>query len=257
MLRIVTCFKWVIDDADIRVDAESRKLNLARAGYKISTYDRNAIEEGVRIQEQHGGSVAAVTVAPPAARPCLKDALSRGPDAAWFVNDPSFADLDASQTSEILARTIRPQIEFDLILCGEGSGDLYSQQVGPALAEKLGIPCVTWVNKIAFDEKNRQIVADRKLEEGVETVSCPLPALVVVLPDINSPRIPTLKQVLGAAKKPVHNVTLETLGEIPEVSVRTERILAAVMDRRRIRVTGDAEGIRSVVNSLIRDGVIP
>ncbi len=143
MLRIIACFKWVIDDADIRVDAGSRKLNLARAGYKISAYDRNAIEEAVRMQERHGGTVAAVTVGPPTAKPCLKDALSRGPDTAWFVNDPSFADLDAHQTSEILARTIRSQIEYDLIICGEGSGDVYSQQVGPALAEKLGIPCIT------------------------------------------------------------------------------------------------------------------
>jgi electron transfer flavoprotein beta subunit len=256
MLRIVTCFKWVIDDADIRVDAESRKLNLARAGYKISSYDRNVIEEGVRIQEQHGGTLAAVTVAPPTAKPCLKDALSRGPDAAWFINDPSFADLDAHQTSEILAQTVRSQIEFDLIICGEGSGDLYSQQVGPALAEKLGIPCITWVNKLTFDEEQKQIIAHRKLEEGMEIVSCPLPALVVVLPDINSPRIPTLKQVLGAAKKPVHDVNMKTLGKVPEAHLRTDKILAAVMDRRRIRVAGDAEGIRSVVNSLIREGVI-
>ena len=119
MLKIVACFKWVVDDADIRVDAGSHKLNLDRAAYKISAYDRNAIEEAVILQEKHGGSVVAMTVAQPGAKPCLKDSLSRG-----------------------------------------------------------------------------------KLEDGVEIVSAPLPALVVVLPDINSPRIPTLRQVLGAAKKP-------------------------------------------------------
>ncbi|MCE5336432.1 MAG: hypothetical protein LLG06_17780, partial [Desulfobacteraceae bacterium] len=136
MLKIIACFKWVIDDADIRVDAGSRKLILDRAGYKISVYDRNAIEEAVLLQERHGGSVTAATVAAPAAKPCLKDALSRGPDSALFVNAPSFADLEPSQTAEILARAIKSQGDYDLILCGEGSGDLYAQQVGPVLAEK-------------------------------------------------------------------------------------------------------------------------
>lgn len=255
MLKIIACFKWVADDADIKVDAASRKLILDRAGFKISQYDRNAIEEATRIQEQHGGAVAAVTVAPPTAKQCLKDALSRGPDTAWFINDPSFSGLEPSQTASILAEMLRSQIEYDLIICGEGSGDIYAQQVGPALAEKLGIPCATCVNKLTYDENGKQIVAERKLEEDIEVVSIPLPALVTVLPDINTPRIPTLKQVLGAAKKPVNNVTLEGLGKVPGACLRTTGILAATMDRRRLRFAADADGIRSAVNSLIKEGI--
>lgn len=252
MLNIIACFKWVIDDADIRVDAASRKLNLDRTGYKISAYDRNAIEEAVRLHEQHGGSVSAVTVAQPGAKPCLKDALSRGPDSACFINDPCCADLEPSQTIAILASTIGAQ-EYDLVLCGEGSGDIYAQQVGPGLAEKLGIPCATWVNKLTFDEAGKKIVAERKLEEGTEVVEVPLPALVTVLPDINSPRIPTLKQVLGAAKKPVNTVGPE---KIPGARLRTTAVLAATMDRKRIKFSADTEGVREAVSVLIRDGVI-
>ena len=140
MLKTIACFKWVIDDADIKVDAASRRLILDRAGYKISAYDRNALEEAVRLFEQHGGTVAALTVAPPTAKACLKDALSRGPDAAYFVNDPSFTGLAPAQTASLLASAIKTGIDYDLVICGEGSGDLYSQQVGPALAEILGIP---------------------------------------------------------------------------------------------------------------------
>lgn len=256
MLKIVACFKWVIDDADIRVDAGSRKLILDRAGYKISVYDRNAIEEAVRLREQCGGSVTAVTVAAPAAKPCLKDALSRGPDSAMFISDPSFAELEPSQTAEILARAIRSQGDCDLIVCGEGSGDLYAQQVGPVLAEKLGIHCATNVNKLVYDENAKLIVADRKLDDGIETTAVPLPALVSVLPDINTPRIPTLKQVLGAAKKPVHNIAPEVLGETVPPRLKTVTVEASGMDRRRVRFAADAEGIRAAVNALVREGII-
>ncbi|MHC1725645.1 MAG: electron transfer flavoprotein beta subunit/FixA family protein [Syntrophobacteraceae bacterium] len=254
MLKTIACFKWVIDDADIRVDAASRKLILDRAGYKISAYDRNAIEEAVRLQERLGGTVAALTVAPPSAKACLKDALSRGPDAAWFVNDPAFADLAPLQTAALLASAIRTGIEYDLIICGEGSGDLYAQQVGPALAEILGIPCATFVNKLRC--AGGVITADRKLDDGIETVTLPLPALVTTLPDINTPRIPSLKQVLGAAKKPVHQVPLSALEGIRAPCLHTSAIVAPTMDRRRQKFAADADGVRSAVGALIRDGVV-
>ena len=254
MLRTIACFKWVIDDADIRVDAASRKLILDRAGYKISAYDRNAIEEAVRLQELHGGSVVAMTAAPPAAKACLKDALSRGPDTACFINDAGFVDLAPAQTAHILAAAIRGGVEYDLIICGEGSGDLYSQQVGPALAAILGIACVTYVNKLSYADG--AITADRKLEDGIETVQVPLPALVTILPDINTPRIPTLKQVLGAAKKPVSNLTIDALCGVCDPRLKTTGISAATMDRKRIKFGADADGIRAAVGALLKEGVV-
>ncbi|MCE5243602.1 MAG: electron transfer flavoprotein subunit beta/FixA family protein [Syntrophobacteraceae bacterium] len=254
MMNIVACFKWVIDEADIRVDAASRKLILDRAGHKINAYDRNAIEEAVRLKELHGGTVAALTVAPPTSKACLKDTLSRGPDTVYFANDPAFVDLAPRQSATLLAAAIRTGIAFDLIVCGEGSSDLYSQQVGPALAELLEIPCVTYVNRLSFS--GGEIVADRKLDDGVETVSVKLPALVTILPDINSPRIPTLKQILAAAKKPVHDLTIDALGPVCPGCLQTDRLQAATMDRKKMRFAADAAGIRSVVDALIRDGVL-
>ena len=255
MLKTIACFKWVMDEADIKADAKSRELILERVGYKISDYDRNAIEEAVRLQEKHGGSVVGVTVAPPTAKQCLKDALSRGPEKAYFINDPSFAGLEPSQTAAILAAAI-DKIEYDLIICGEGSSDLYTQQVGPALAEKLGIPCATYVNKLTYVEEEKKIIAERKLDDGIEVLSMQLPALITVLPDINTPRIPSLKQVLGAAKKPVDNITLESLGQTFKPYLQTVSILAATMERRRLKFTAEADDIRKVVDALIKEGVI-
>lgn len=256
MLKVITCFKWVIDEADIKVNASSRRLILDRVGYKISLYDRNAIEEAAQLQEQHGATVTAITVAPPTAKQCLKDALSRGPDKVCFVNDPSLVDLEPSQTAEVLAAAIKTQGEFDLIICGEGSSDLYTQQVGPALAENLGIPCATYVNKLEVIESERRIIADRKLDDCVEVVSIGLPALITVLPDINTPRIPTLKQVLAAGKKPVENITLDKLGGTCQSGMQTTGLLAATMERRRLKFGTEAEDIRAVVGALLKEGVI-
>jgi electron transfer flavoprotein beta subunit len=256
MLKVITCFKWVIDEADIKVNASSRRLILDRVGYKISLYDRNAIEEAAKLQEKHGATVTAMTVAPPTAKQCLKDALSRGPDRACFVNDPSLADLEPLQTAAVLAAAIKAQGEYDLIICGEGSSDLYAQQVGPALAEKLDIPCATYVNKLEVIETEWRIIADRKLDDCVEVVSIGLPALITVLPDINTPRIPTLKQVLAAGKKPVENITLDKLGGAWQSCMQTTSILASAMERRRLKFGTEAEDIRAVVGALLKEGVI-
>jgi len=256
MLKILTCFKWVVDEADIRIDAGSRRLILDRVSYKISPYDRNGVEEAMHLQELHGAAVAAVTVAPPTAKSCLKDVLSRGPDKAYFINDPSFTDLEPSQTSAVIAAAIHGDIEFDLIICGEGSSDLYTQQVGPVLAEKLGIPCATYVNKLTYIENENRIVAERKLDDGIEAVSIPLPALITVLPDINTPRIPSLKQVLGAAKKPVENITLDKLGRSFDPCLQTIGVLAATMERRHLKFGAQPEEIGSLISALLKDGVI-
>lgn len=256
MLKIIACFKWVMDEADIRIDAKSRALVMERVGYKISDYDRNAIEEAVRLQERHGGSVAAATVCPPTARQCLKDALSRGPERAYFINDDSFEDLEPSQTAAILAAAIKAKGSCDLIICGEGSSDLYAQQVGPALAEHLGIPCVTCVNRLDLDADQKQLVAWRKLDDGIEVLSMPLPALVTVLPDINAPRIPTLKQVLGAVKKPVDSITGSDLGQAYQPCLQTTGVVAATMERRRQKFGAGEEDIRTVIDALLKEGVI-
>lgn len=256
MLNIITCFKCVIDEADLKVDAATKKLLFGRAGYKISTYDRHAIEEAICLRERYGASVTAVTVAPPSAKKCLKDVLSRGPDSAYFVNDPSFSELDPLQTSSILAAAIRGHMRFDLIICGEGSDDLYAQQVGPALAERLEIPCTTCVGKLAYTEDKKHVIAERRLDDGIETVLMPLPVLVSVLPGINTSRIPTLKEVLNAAKKMIFNLALEELGDIQGPYSRTVKVVAADTDRRGIRFAADEEGIRSAVNALSKEGVL-
>ena len=253
MPNIVTCFKWVIDEAYIRAGS-SGELDFRSANYKISDYDRNAIEEAVRLREEYGGSVAGVTVGTPQATKGLKDALSRGPDRAYFINDDSFNNLEPSQTSAILADVIGSKIEYDLSICGEGSSDLYAQQVGPRLAEKLGIPCISFVQKLTI--KGNQIIAERRLEDGIEVTAAPMPVLVTVLPDINTPRIPGVKDTLMASKKEVINVTKDDLTQIYEEHLQTTGMLAASMERNCVKFGAEPADITGFVEALLKEGVI-
>jgi electron transfer flavoprotein beta subunit len=253
MPDIIVCFKWVIDEAYIRTGS-SGELDIRSVNYKLSDYDRNAIETAARLKEEHGGTVTAITVGTPGATKGLKDALSRGPDRACFVNDPSFENLEPSQTASILSDVIKGKFEYDLIICGEGSSDLYAQQVGPRLAEELGIPCLSFVQKLAVD--GSRIIAERKVEEGIDVMAAPFPALVTVVPDINNPRIPGVKDTLMASKKEVISVTAGGLPASYEPALRTVGMAASSMERNCVKFTADQTGIQAFVEALAKEGVL-
>ncbi|MGA3207579.1 MAG: electron transfer flavoprotein subunit beta/FixA family protein [Syntrophales bacterium] len=254
MSSIIACFKWVIDEAYIR-RGPSGDLDFSSVDYKIGEYDRNAIEEAVRLKEALGGKAIAVNVGVPEAAKGVKDALSRGTDEAYFIADSSFGNLDSSQTAIILGEVIRSRIEqYDIILCGEGSSDLYAQQVGPRLAEQLGISCISFVQKLSLEKD--QLVAERRVEEGIEVIMVPLPALVTVLPDINIPRIPGVKDTLMAGKKPIVKIAKDELPPIGEPLLRTISLTASRVERSCERFGTDAAEIARFVGSLRKTGVI-
>jgi electron transfer flavoprotein beta subunit len=176
-------------------------------------------------------------------------------DQAFFAKDATFRDLEPSQTARILAEVIGTRIpQYDLITCGEGSSDLYAQQVGPRLAELLGIPCVCFVQKLALE--GGKLRAERRVEDGVEVVEAPLPALVTVLPDINTPRIPGVKDTLMAGKKPVTTIKKEELAGSFEGLLKTAALTASSMERTGEKLAADAAGIARFVDSLRKRGVI-
>ncbi|MCX7635884.1 MAG: electron transfer flavoprotein subunit beta/FixA family protein [Syntrophales bacterium] len=253
-MHIIVCFKWVIDEAYIRRGAGGT-LDFSQVDCKLSDYDRNAIEEAVRIRGIVGGKVTGLTVGPPEGAKGVKDALSRGLDEAVFITDGTFRDLDATQTSLVLAEVIRHRLSpYDLILCGEGSGDFYNRQVGPRLAELLEVPCLSFVARLTVTDN--AVTAERRGEGGVEVVSAPLPALVTVLPEINTPRIPGVKDTLMAGKKPV--ITIGA-GEVPapgEPRVKTLSLTGAALERVCEKFGTDDGEIQRFIDTLRRKGVL-
>ncbi len=240
MPNVIVCYKWVIDERDIYVKPETLELDTSRAKYKISDYDRNAIEEGLRIFEKYGGSLKALTYGTANVKASLKDVLSRGPEEAYWIGDGSATTADSYVTANVLAAAIKKVGDYDIIICAEGSSDSYSQQVGPRLAALLGIEAATFVSFV--DWLDGQLIARRKLGNFVESVAVQCPLVMSVLPEINEPRIPGLKQVLAAGKKPANEIKLADLGldaDALKPKNRLRDIKGAVFNRKNVKINED------------------
>ena len=259
MPNIVACYKWVLDEQDIKVNPSNLAIDTSRAKGKISDYDLNAIEEAVVQGEKIGANVTALTFGTQAAKQSLKDVLSRGPAEAVWVGDDKANEADGFVTANILAAALRQIGDYDLILCAEGASDTYAQQVGPRLGTILDIPVITFVNKLTIE--GNKVIATRKLDDCTEDVTAEFPVLVTVLPDINKPRIPSLKQVLAASKKPSKELKLGDLGlAAEELAPKTtlKSLKGATMDRKNIIYKDGtaAEKVNQLVANLAKEGVL-
>lgn len=250
-MKVLVCYKWVLDEADIYVDEKDKSLQFEKAKGKISEYDRNALELGAVLQETAGCQLLAATIGNKV-QTSVTDVLSRGPENVYYIESPAFQDADSSVTAKVLAELIRKIGDVDLVICGEGSSDSYSQQVGPRLAAHLGYASITYAGRVALN--GSEITAERRLDDGTEVVKVNSPAVITVLPEINKPRIPGLKQILAAKKKLSTQMALEDLGfnqgDI-QTAISTSRVLASVMERKQIRVNGNGENTAEAVKKLV------
>lgn len=238
-MNIVVPIKVLADDQDIVVAAD-RSLDDSKAHRIVSTYDLNAIEAAVQLASAHEGSkVVCVSVADAKAddSKLKKGILARGVDELVMIADDACADLDAHATAAMLARLVDGLDAADLIVCGDGSADNYAQQVDVQLAAKLGLPVVTAATKISALDGALEV--ERTLEDVVEVVEVPLPAVVSVAPDIALPRIPGMKDILAAGKKPMgvagadgaYESALEVLScKAPEQAERKLEVMDASED---------------------------
>ncbi|MBU5406243.1 putative electron transfer flavoprotein FixA [Paraeggerthella hongkongensis] len=203
-MKIVAAFKVVPDDQDIQVSADG-SLDYSKAKGIVSTYDLNALEAAAQLAAANDGSSVVAMTAGPASiddSKLKKNVLARGVDELFMAADDAYANMDARATAEALAALVGKVGAFDLILCGDGSADNYAQQVDVQLAAKLGLPVVNGATKI--EAQGSSLIVERTLEDVVETVEVPLPAVVSVSPDIALPRIPGMKDILAAGKKPMN-----------------------------------------------------
>lgn len=198
-MNIVVCCKVVPDDQDIQVAADGT-LDYSKAKPIVSAYDLNAIEAAAQLAD--GGRVVAVTAGPADIddSKLKKNILARGVDELYMTADDACKGLDAHAAAAALADLVAKAGEYDLILCGDGSADDYAQQVDVQLADALGLPVVTAVSAVSVE--GAVATCDRMLETQLQTVQVDLPAVISVVPDIALPRIPGMKDILAAGKKP-------------------------------------------------------
>lgn len=195
---------------------------MVRAGVEtvVNPLDLYAIEAALRIREAAGGTVTALTMGPPQAERVLREAMAMGCDAAALVSDRKFGGSDTWATSYALSAAIRKLGRFDLIVAGERATDGDTAQVGPGIAAWLDLPVATYVARIGSADA-LAIEVERLVEEGYQVVELSLPALITVVKEIASPRLPTLdgKKRSKAAAIPVFDAEALSL-EADKIGLR-------------------------------------
>jgi electron transfer flavoprotein beta subunit len=211
-MNIVVCVKQVPDTAVERTLGADGTLDRASLDGLINELDEYAIEEGLRIAEAHGGEVTIVSVGPGKASESIRKALSMGADKAVHLVDDALAGSDALATSYAMAKVLQT-IGFDLVICGSESTDARTGVVPAMLAERLGVPQLTLAGKV--DIEGTAVTVRRVSDEGYDTVTGQLPAVVSVVEKINEPRYPSFKGIMAAKKKPVQTMRLADAGIDP------------------------------------------
>lgn len=193
------------------------------AEFIINPYDEYAIEEAIRLRDVHGGEVTVVTVGTDEAQKQLRTALAMGADKAVLItSEEEMSEGDPFTTARILTEYLKDK-KADLILAGNMTIDGGSGQVGPRVAEGLGIPCITTITKIEISGSDVQITQD--LEGDSQKVSTSLPLLVTCQQGLNEPRYPSLPGIMKAKKKPLEELELDDLSlEEDDAAPKTKTI---------------------------------
>jgi electron transfer flavoprotein beta subunit len=190
-MRIVVPIKQVPESSNVKMDRETGTV-IRKGETVVNPLDLYALEAALRLKEQYGGTVSAVSMGPPQAMKALKEAVAMGCDGGVLVSDRKFGGSDTYATSYTLSQAIRETGGFDIIICGERATDGDTAQVGPGIAGWFDIPLATYVSKIGGLEAG-YIHVERLVEEGYQLLALPLPCLITVVKAVASPRLPTLR----------------------------------------------------------------
>ena len=201
-MLVVTCVKQVPDTTQVKVDPETGTLIREGVPFIMNPYDTHALEESLRLKDKYGFRIAVISMGPPNAEVTLRKTLALGADEAILLSDRVFGGADTLATSMTLTEAVRKlaqQEELAIIMCGRQTIDGDTAQVGPGIATRLGCSQLTLVDRIEeVDIQAKTVKVRRKLEGRHEIVSAPLPAMIAVLREINTPRYPNVPMRLEA-----------------------------------------------------------
>ncbi|MDR2825320.1 MAG: electron transfer flavoprotein subunit beta/FixA family protein [Deltaproteobacteria bacterium] len=253
MKKVAVCYKWVLSDADIRVNEKTHVLDMEKCKPQINEYDRNGLNCGVTIKKATGCELVGIT-AGAATAASTKDALSRGPDQLYYVDDAALAEIDKTASSKVLAAIVKKIGEVDVVICSEGSSDDYAQQTGPRLAALLGWPSVSYVSSLAVSGDT--FTLERKLEDSIEVVTVSGPVVISVSPEVGDAPIPGVKDVLGAKKKPANALSLGDIGlsaDVLKPAATRLSLLAPTTDRKKQLLNPDGVSLDTAAANLVKE----
>ncbi|MBR0600096.1 electron transfer flavoprotein subunit beta/FixA family protein [Sinanaerobacter chloroacetimidivorans] len=207
-MEIIVCIKQVPGTTEVEIDEETGVLKRDGIEAKMNPYDLYAIEIAVRIKEDKGAKVTAITMGPQQAIVVLREAFMMGADETVLLTDRRFAGADVLATSYALAQGIkRLPNNVDLIICGKMTTDGDTAQVGPEIAEFIGVPHISNVLNI-LEIKERSIVVEMDMGHTIEIAEVNFPCLITVEKGINQPRLPSFKRRLETESKEISVLSL-------------------------------------------------
>ena len=260
-MNIIVCIKQVPNTTDVKIDPVTNTLIRDGVESVINPIDAYAIEEGVRLRERFGGKVTVITMGPPQAEAALKEAISLGCDEAVLISDRKFAGSDTWATSYTLSCAIKKIGDYDIILCGKQASDGDTAQVGPGISTHLDIPQVTYVKKIEEIQDSKAKV-ERMTEEGYDIIETPLPCLLTVVKEINTPRMPSLKGMMKAKSAQVAKWTAADIDADPKSlgldgsPTRVVKIFTPQPRKGGEMIKGDTAQVATELGQLLKDIVI-
>lgn len=229
-MNIAVCLKQVPGKFKIEIDHQTGTLVKKGTDNIINPFDTNALEEALRLKEKHGGKVSAISMGPSEVKESLKEAIAVGADEAILLSDPAFDGSDTWATSHVLSLGIRKLGKPEMIICGKQTIDGETGQVGPELAEMLGLPFVSCVTKIE-ELAEGHVKMQRMAEEGHHVVEMQLPGVISVVKEINVPRLPSLRGLMQAKKATI------TVWNAQELGVDVARVGSNGSPARLVRVS--------------------
>ena len=209
-MKVIVCIKQVPNTTEIKIDPVTNTLKRDGVPSIINPDDKAAIEAALQLKEQCGATVTVLTMGPPQAEKALREALAMGADEAYLLTDRAFGGSDTLATSTIIAAAVRKQ-GCDLVLCGRQAIDGDTAQVGPQIAEHLGIPQITYAAGLSYNAENGMLTVKRQFEDRYQTLQVSGLCLVTVLSTMVKPRYMNVWDIVSQDEKEVGKITNEDL----------------------------------------------
>ncbi len=251
-MKILVCMKQVPDmETKFKIDAEGIWFDENDLAWRINEYDEYAIEQAVQLKEQVGDAdVTVLSIGPDRVKEAMKKALAMGCDRAVQIKDEVACGKDPFEIASLIAAFAKDK-GFDLVFTGMQSQDRGSAQVGVMLAEMLGVPSVTTIVDFAFDAGS--ITVKRELEGGMKAVvKTAAPALFTCQLGLNTPRYPTLPNIMKAKRKEMLTVALDELNKA-EQQLATEKMYFPEKKGGGLVLEGEVSDLAGQLMALLKE----
>jgi len=258
-MKILVCVKQVPGSNNVEVDPVTGVLKRSGIPSKCNPYDLYGIEMALSLAERFGGSVESLTMGPPQAKDVILETVCMGASRGTVLTDRKFAGADVLATAYTISQGIRKCGAFDLIVCGKQTTDGDTAQVGAEVAEYLGIPNISNVLSVE-DIKDGRLYLTASLDNIIMTLTVPMPCLISVDGDINTPRLPSYKIRKTLTEDSVRFLTFADFGDqdpnhygLSGSATQVERIFPPEKQAQKHTLDGDAETQSQALYELLRD----